>query len=95
MRVLEVDGFFRLPDDWEGTFADALRLLADYHEGPGKERRELRPPKTTRDDAWDKFLASTKESFRVYMGIGLCEVSGSTTTELQFNDCPTKTGETQ
>ena len=50
MRVLTIfSSMFRLPDDFNGSFADALRLMADYHDArlgktikSGKIRKALR-----------------------------------------------------
>ena len=41
MKVLGHFAFFLLPDDFDGGLSDALRLLADYHEGEGASRREI------------------------------------------------------
>ena len=97
MRVLEVNGFFRLPDGWSGTFSDALRVLAEYHEGDDRKDTELTGNGDTERDRtskWDSFLESIAEGFRVDMAVGLCEVSLSagTTTELRFPDMPKKPG---
>ena len=45
MKVLVLHtAHFRLPDDFEGTLSDALRLLADYHDDKtGTPQRDLRP----------------------------------------------------
>ena len=32
MRVLQLHTSFQLPDDFSGGLADAIRLMADYHE---------------------------------------------------------------
>jgi len=42
VKVLEIGPMmFRLPDDFKGTLSDALRCLADYHDGvlDAKSRR--------------------------------------------------------
>lgn len=40
MKVLGHFAYFLLPDDFEGGISDALRLLADYHEGAAVAKRE-------------------------------------------------------
>lgn len=38
MKVLQMEpGFFELPDDFQGTVSDALRLMAAYLENPDLE----------------------------------------------------------
>lgn len=44
MKVLVLQtAHFRLPDDFEGTLSDGLRLLADYHDAQtGTPQQDLR-----------------------------------------------------
>jgi hypothetical protein len=65
MQALELRAFFRLPDDFKGTESDAIRLLAAYHEGPGKENpeRKVLPAdrdERTRDEQWDEFYSACR-----------------------------------
>jgi len=40
MKLLQMHTEFKLPDDFDGTLPDALRLLADYWESPGADARQ-------------------------------------------------------
>ena len=45
---------FQLPDDFEGTFAAALRVVADYLDNPANANGEnLESPTPTMIAAWD------------------------------------------
>lgn len=42
LKVLSIQNlFFKLPDDFDGGLVEALRILADYHEGILKFKSEL------------------------------------------------------
>jgi|SRR5208283_2799184 len=77
MKVLELSGFFRLPDDFYGTVSDAIRLLADYHEsdGPSNPTRKCshEDAPRTRKNAWEEFwkYAVTRNDGKVVMDIGI------------------------
>jgi len=54
MKVLHVNCYFHLPDDFKGTRADALRLMADYD----RDNRTILPtdrPFTGHDPGWSAF----------------------------------------
>lgn len=53
MKLLQIHAEFKLPDDFDGTFPDALRLLADYWESPEAVARE-----TMNDDDHPAWLSS-------------------------------------
>lgn len=79
MKVLELRLFFKLPDDFAGTESDAIRLLAEYHEGTGKDNpNRSRSPGSiegrTREQDWEEFLVACElDMFRVIGGIGLTD----------------------
>ena len=63
MKALFVNGYFRLPDDFSGTCADALRLFASYEEETpdppeGSPMRTTEPP--TRERARTAFERGNK-----------------------------------
>lgn len=76
MKILGVSGYFELPDDFNGTFSDALRLIADYHdnegiENPNRERvpeSNLHPKKL-----WEEFLLNAVRGNRLTMEIAMKE----------------------
>jgi len=43
-NVLRCEFYFELPDDFEGTRADAIRLLADYDEATEDAHSTTMPP---------------------------------------------------
>ena len=46
MKLLQIHAEFKLPDDFDGSFSDALREMAMYCESPeANEREELRDDK--------------------------------------------------
>jgi len=71
--------FFKLPDDFDGTAADALRLLADYMDKPTKRIHPTKAPETEADvkwiremswidahrEVWEKFLDTIDHGGRV------------------------------
>ena len=59
-KVLGIQGFFSLPDNFDGTYPDALRELANYHEkeGVSNPNREVEEGSVdlTWKDLWKMFL---------------------------------------
>lgn len=57
MRILTVVAVFELPNDFDGTTSDALRLLADYHQGNGRPNA-IQASETTPHPkkSWEAFL---------------------------------------
>jgi len=59
-KLLEISTtYFKLPDDFKGTYPDALRLFADYIEKPSKDIRDKR--KFCDHTIWDEFLRTVKK----------------------------------
>ena len=87
MQILEVGPlYFVLPEGFDGTVADALRLLADYHESPpAKCRREVTIPELTpeqravQDARWTAFLRAVDDGARVYGTLSQSCVRGAET----------------
>ena len=52
--------YFVLPDKFEGSFPDALRLLADYLETPTKKLKKGNGAKFCSHTIWDEFLKTVK-----------------------------------
>jgi len=63
--------FFKLPDDFDGSFADALRLFADYHESVQPADRTKVPSDLSeaqqeeRKKRWQLFLDAVAQGKRV------------------------------
>lgn len=74
MKTLALFGYFKLPDDFNGTMSDAIRQLAKYHEEPH--------PTTVTDivdvsqkNQWQGFCKGCMQSDkRVFMGMGISEL---------------------
>lgn len=87
MKVLYINGFFKLPDNFEGEFADALRVLADYHEDSKRPAIEDVPdvmPSTERTyvEAWKVFLEFVKKSKgRLFAVVSLSQVNDDGSTK--------------
>jgi len=68
MQILTMDGYFHLPNDFDGSIADAFRLYADYIESPkSNEIREVSTAKyadLSYDDKWKEFDKGVKAGFR-------------------------------
>ena len=68
--------YFRLPDNFNGNVADALRLMADYHEKAGKVYKPVpQPVKTellnTYGVMFDEFIEATQNGKRL---VGLIQL---------------------
>jgi len=79
-KVLCVCGCFRLPDDFEGEFSDALRAWADYHENEGinNPKRKFRNTvnETPSADAslntiWPDFLEALSNGSRCTVAVSI------------------------
>lgn len=58
MRVLHIGNLrFKLPEDFSGSFADGLRLVADYLDKPKPELAQ----KCKSDDLWIEFMTLVAE----------------------------------
>lgn len=75
MKVLSLNGYFHLPDDFNGTLPDAIRLLADYHESKEARKQRIVGPDTmgVPPDLWSRFWNGAQQGFRVCMGMALGE----------------------
>lgn len=56
------EGYFLLPDDFRGSRADALRLLADYDEA--QDETQVIPD--AGEDRWTRFLAALEKGRRLH-----------------------------
>lgn len=79
-KILGIQGFFLLPDDFNGSYIDALRLLADYHEKEGlsNPQREVSDgnSEATWKDMWTIFLDHiTKDKGRSAMTLSVSKLS--------------------
>jgi hypothetical protein len=59
MKILAIDNLvFKLPDTFKGSFSDALRALARYHDGsPTAIRQKKQPGGRLTRKTWDAFLS--------------------------------------
>lgn len=66
MKVLCLyETYFKLPDDFNGTYSDALRLLADYHDSDtAKHRREIVDTIGLEIVLWDEFLEAVDDGLK-------------------------------
>ena len=68
IQILAIDGIFRLPDDFDGSLPDALRLYAEYLETP--EANKIRSVSSTKyadlsyDDKWKEFNKAVNEGYK-------------------------------
>ena len=77
MRVLVIfSSMFRLPDDFNGNFSDALRLLADYHEKnlgktvkSGKLRKAVKDGQIRKEDQNKPIGQVRGEMFDAFMDL--------------------------
>ncbi len=94
MKVLTIDHlFFKLPDGFEGGLAEALRVMADYHEEPktieGQQREAPLDASLSwtevREKMWTLFLTAIGEGAKLCGNVSLAEMKGSETTNLDVN----------
>lgn len=70
MKVLVIDALFMLPDEFDGTEADAIHLLAQHHkEHQTTEDYELVAEFEIPQKKWEDFLAGVKRNRRLHLGI--------------------------
>jgi len=74
MKVLYVNGCFLLPDDFNGTEVDAIKLLAEryykaYSEQLQKSPEERQLQERIPDKTWKEFLEVVERGYRVHMEI--------------------------
>lgn len=83
MKVLYLDLYFKLPDDFKGDINNALRELIKYRESKGLSGAfitsdDADPPKEEKirevhtDILWEKFLEKTKDDNINIVGYGSC-----------------------
>lgn len=72
MKIFQICGYFKLPDDFEGTSNDAMRLLADYYVNAPPVANAHRSSQATRA-MWAETWGDARTCF--------------TTTELRFSGC--------
>lgn len=88
MKVLSFGiGYFELPEDFEGSFSDALRILADYHDEvkhSKKRRVNFEPPYSKYDTTnvaslktWDEFLNSQKMGYKYFGSVSISKLDKS------------------
>lgn len=83
MKVLEIGPiFFKLPEGFTGSLADAIRVLADYHESVKTEDREHCAPEeqpdpyeVERKKRWSGFLLAVKRGKRVHGRMSVSRVT--------------------
>lgn len=78
MKILQIENLvFRLPDDFSGTFADALRALARYHESGLKSMRLKNKPagRLTRK-TWKAFVEIVGKGGRLASLVSIQEWTG-------------------
>lgn len=83
MKVLSINGHFLLPDDFKGTVAEAMRLMADLHESNVAGSRPIKPKNLpslikSDNDLWEAFLLDTREGFRLRAVLSLAELNRKT-----------------
>jgi hypothetical protein len=85
VKFLFIDStFFLLPNGFEGTVADGLRLFADYLEtrtkaditkqGVSINRKQMHNDYLI--DSWMKFVKATDEGYKSFHGIAVQEYDG-------------------
>ena len=65
--------FFSLPDDFNGTYSDALRIMADYLESPAPDlgKNPETDFKETNEDPWKSYLETVHKGGKVNGIFGL------------------------
>ncbi len=63
MKVFSVAGYFLLPADFKGTYSDALRAMADYHDYVAKNKLPRKVGKRPKGcecstQLWEDFTAA-------------------------------------
>jgi hypothetical protein len=69
-KILALNGFLALPDDFIGTVPDALRWFADYFE---KHPTWNESDNTNKQDTWNTFLDIYGKGFK-WQGIAALDV---------------------
>lgn len=71
MKVLQIDGYFLLPDDFEGSMSDAIELLAKYD----REKEDILI--TNEGSLWDLFLQGMDRGKRLTINKGIQKWTGT------------------
>ena len=86
MKVLHLNIYFELPDDFQGTFNDALREYIKYRESKnlediptdiGVRLSEDKPYTEYMDDMWIDFLDGIEQGKKVTGDFALTEWTGN------------------
>ena len=68
MRVLHLNVYFTLPEDFDGSVAEAMRLMARYHATRRKKRAKSRTPC---EDVFAAWWEAQVEGARLVGNIGM------------------------
>ena len=63
LTVLAFEGYFKLPNNFNGGLSDALRLMADYHDAvKGTDKQDIGGiiDKNNKPDLWGDFITAVK-----------------------------------
>ena len=73
MRILYLRGAFLLPDDFEGTESEALKVFAKHYELFQSGKLDIKPiegeAQEIPDKLWEDFLTTLEEGRQMYMEI--------------------------
>ena len=72
MKVFTIEAVFELPDNFSGTTSDALRLLADYHQGNGRPDAKTGASNPHPEKSWNEFW-NRPEGTKCVIGTSITE----------------------
>lgn len=69
MKVLSLFGYFKLPDDFDGSLKDAMHLLINYEE----EKSPIEEKKLDPGELWSRFYENIKKDKKLLMNMSIHE----------------------
>lgn len=84
MKVFGFNGYFLLPDDFEGNYNDALEELLKYRRMDNIVVKEGLDDRTTQEDIWNKFLEIILQDKKTLGGYSLTKHNKETNTMEDF-----------
>lgn len=71
MKILYLNGFIQLPDDFEGTEVDAIKELAERHRKAQSGESKIKPvegeARHISHDVWEEFLENANAGYKLCM----------------------------
>jgi len=75
MKILSINGYFLLPDNFKGTFGDAMKCMANYNKNQEKEKKmsigkrlpmKKKQAYTYQEIIWNNFQKALKKGKKLH-----------------------------